>query len=65
MDGSKEVTFPCSITYNGGTIINGEWYSGYEVPKPKVPKGFELVSLGVGAQLNARPPYSTMLLKKI
>ena len=60
MDGSKEVTFPCSITYNGGTIINGEWYSGYEVPK-----GFELVSLGVGAQLNARPPYSTMLLKKI
>ena len=64
MDGSKVVTFPRSITYNGGTIIDGEWYSGYEVPMPKVPAGFELVTLGIGSQLNARPPYSTMLLRK-
>jgi hypothetical protein len=60
-----EVTFPVSYRYNGGTIINNKWYSGYEVPSPKIPVGYKLVSLGVGLQLNAAPPYATMLLKKI
>jgi hypothetical protein len=64
-DGSKEVIFPVSYTYNGGTVIGDEWYSGYEVPTPQVPEGFKLVSLGVSLQLNARPPYATMLLEKI
>ena len=62
---SHLVTFPVSYRYNGGTIVNGEWYSGYEVPPPKVPKGFELVSIGIGLQLNARPPYATQFLRKI
>jgi len=62
---SHLVVFPVSYTYNGGTVIDDEWYSGYEVPAPKVPKGFELVDIGVGLQLNARPPYATKFLRKI
>lgn len=61
---SVEVTYPVSYRYNGGTTIEDEWYTGYEVPPPILPDGYELVNLGVGLQLNARPPYATMLLKK-
>jgi len=57
------VIYPVSVTYNGGTTIDGEWYSGYEVPEPKVPQGFELVSLWVGLQNSAHPPYATNMLK--
>lgn len=57
------VTFPVSIRYNGGITIDGEWYDGYEVPEPKVPEGFELISIACGLQLNAHPPYATMYLK--
>ena len=65
LNGDKEVQFPVSYRYNGGTIIGGKWYSGYEVPPPIVPSGYKLVSLGVGLQLNSRPPFATMLLKKL
>ena len=41
-----------------------KWYAGFEVPKPKIPKGCHLESLGVGLQLNATPPFATMLLIK-
>lgn len=58
-----EVRVPISYTYNGGTLINGVWYGGYEVPAPIIPDTHELVTLGVGLQLNARPPYATMLLR--
>ena len=61
----KLVTFPVSETYNGGIVIDNEWYSGYDVPAPKIPKGYELIGIGIGNQLNARPPYATRLLKKI
>jgi len=61
---SVEVTYPVSYRYNGGTIIDDEWYTGYEVPPPILPDGYELVNIGVGLQLNARPPYATMLMKK-
>jgi hypothetical protein len=62
---SVEVTFPVSYRYNGGISIGEDWYPGYEVGAPIVPKGYKLISLGVGLQLNARPPYATMLLKRI
>ena len=58
------VMYPTSITYNGGTVIDGEWYSGYEVPQPKIPKGYELVSIYCGDQLNNHPPLATRLLRK-
>lgn len=58
------VTYPVSITYNGGAVINGQWYSGYEVPPPIVPRGYKLVGLGVGLQMNAHPPYATAMLEE-
>jgi hypothetical protein len=58
------VYFPTSCRYNGGTIVNGKWVQGVEVGKPKIPKGFELVGIGCGHQLNAFPPYATRYLKK-
>lgn len=61
---SVEVTYPVSYCYNGGTSIDGKLYTGYEVPPPILPNGYELVNLGAGLQFNARPPYATMLLKK-
>lgn len=60
----REVTFPTSISYNGGIGIDGVWYRGYEVGPPIVPEGYELVGIGVGYQLNARPPYATQLLRR-
>jgi len=59
-----EVTFPVSYRYNGGTIFQGEHYMGYNVPKPDVPKGWHLRSIGVGLQLNCRPPMATMFLER-
>jgi hypothetical protein len=58
------VTFPVSYTYNGGICVGEDWYPGFEVPPPVVPEGYELVGMGIALQLNARPPYATMLLKK-
>ena len=59
------VTYPVSIRYNGGTVIDGEWYEGFKVAKPKVPKGFKLVGIGCGLQLNAKPPYATSYLQPL
>jgi hypothetical protein len=57
------VTYPTSYTYNGGIVVKDKWYKGFKVPSPKVPKGFKLVGIGIGSQLNARPPYATVYLK--
>ena len=57
------VHYPVSVSYNGGITIDGKWYEGFKVPSPKVPKGFKLVGIGCGHQLNARPPYATMYLE--
>ena len=75
--GMAEVTYPVSCRYNGGIILSpdgkmdfgcknpkSKWYAGFEVPKPKVPKGYHLESIGVGLELNATPPRATMLLIK-
>jgi len=59
------VTFPVSYDYNGGIVIEGKWYKGFKVAKPKVPKGFKLYGIGCGLQLNACPPYATMYLQPI
>lgn len=62
---SVEVTFPVSYQYNGGTFIGDEFYKGYSVPPPIIPKGWKLVDIGVGLQMNARPPWCTKVLTKI
>ncbi|WP_297478335.1 hypothetical protein [Ferrovum sp.] len=62
---SVEVQYPVSYRYNGGTLIDDEWYAGYEVPPPIVPPGFKLVGIGVGFEFNHRPPLKTMILKPI
>jgi len=59
------VTFPTSIRYNGGTIIEGKWYDGYKVAKPRVPEGFKLTGIGIGSQLNCHPPYATQYLEPL
>lgn len=59
------VSYPVSYTYNGGIVIDDEWYEGYEVPPPRVPKGFELCSIHCGLQLNACPPYATAYLRPL
>lgn len=60
-----EVNYPVSYRYNGGIVINGKWYKGFKVPAPIVPDGHKLVNIGVGLQLNAKPPYATSYLKPI
>jgi hypothetical protein len=59
------VTYPVSYRYNGGTIIEDEYYEGFEVVKPSTPKGYELVGIGCGLQLNAHPPYATSYLRPL
>jgi len=63
-NGGELVFFPVSYRYNGGTVIDGKWYEGYSVPKPAIPKGYELFSIHCGLELNARPPTQTMCLRK-
>jgi hypothetical protein len=64
---SVEVYYAVSCRYNGGYTRDGddEWYTGFEVPPPILPEGYKLKSLGVGLQLNARPPYATALMVRI
>lgn len=60
-----EVHIPVSYSYNGGTVIQEEWFVGYLVPEPIIPAGFKLVDPGFGLQLNAHPPYATMWLMPV
>ena len=59
------VKYPVSYRYNGGIIVEGKWHDGYEVGDPIVPDGYELVGMGVGLQLNSRPPIATEYLQKV
>lgn len=59
-----KVKFPVSYRYNGGTIVDGKWHEGFEVGDPVVPDGYELISLGIGLELNSKPPVCTMYLQK-
>lgn len=63
--GGYLVTYPVSYRYNGGTVIDGKWYEGFEVAKPKVPEGYELVDIAILLQLNAHPPYATKYLRPL
>ena len=62
---AHDVTYPVSYRYNGGIVIKDQWYAGYEVPPPEIPQGWQLADIGVGLQLNAKPPYATMRLEPI
>jgi len=56
-----------SYTYNGGTVIGGVWYDGYECPPPIVPDGYELTDYmggGWGFDFNSKPPTAMQLLSK-
>jgi len=74
-NGGIEATFSVSYRYNGGIVLDengapiiswdgGEWYDGYKIERPVVHGDFELVGMGVGLQLNARPPYATQILRR-
>lgn len=58
------VVYPVSYRYNGGIVIDDTWYEGFEVVKPVIPEGLKLQGIGIGLQLNARPPYATSLITK-
>lgn len=64
-NGDTIVRYPVGISYNGGTVVNGKWYAGYEVPDPIVPAGYKLADHGVGLELNSHPPMATMILRKV
>lgn len=34
-----------SVDYNGGTVINGEWYQGIVCELPVIPEGFAFVNV--------------------
>lgn len=59
------VKYPVSYKYNGGVVYNDRWYEGFKVSAPKVPKGFKLVGMGIGLELNARPPLATAYLQAL
>lgn len=58
------VFLPISIRYNGGTVVNGKWCKGFDIPKPKLPKGYRLYS-SWGAYLNCHPPVMEYHVYKI
>ena len=57
-----EVTYSVSQIYNGGIVIDDEWYDGYSVPAPLMNPDCAIISIAVGLQLNAHPPYATCLM---
>lgn len=61
----KEVQYAVSYEYNGGIVISGKWYKGFKVPPPILPYGYKLVGIGVGLELNAKPPLATARLVPI
>lgn len=63
--GEGRVQFAVSYYYNGGIIIDDDWYPGVHVPGPILNPGWKLRSIGVGSQLNALPPLSTMFLERV
>jgi hypothetical protein len=63
--GMTEVRVDTSYEYNGGIVLDGKHYKGYECPEPLLPEGYELKSQHCGLDLNAMPPKSLMWLVKI
>lgn len=43
--GSSYPQYGQTLRYNGGKVIQGEWYEAEHVPLPLIPKSFEIVSL--------------------
>lgn len=63
----KRVTVQIAVSqsYNGGTVVDGKWYSGYRVAPPTIPAGYELSDIGVGLCLNSCPPIATKVLREV
>jgi hypothetical protein len=57
------VKVPVSYTYNGGVLVDGAWYAGFDVGPPVVPATHELVDMACGLDLNHRPPCAAMILR--
>lgn len=60
---SVQVRVACSYSYNGGTVVKGVLYSGYDVAPPIIPDGYVLVDIGIGLCLNSHPPMATKILR--
>lgn len=37
------IAYGTTKRFNGGTIVDGEWYEAIHNPMPKLPKGWEIV----------------------
>jgi hypothetical protein len=66
---SFTVTYPVSYSYNGGFIHypktygkDGVWKQGFKVDPPIIPEGFKTVGIACGLQLNAQPPFATVMI---
>jgi hypothetical protein len=60
------ISYPVSYDYNGSHFVKGTGLiSGYRVPEPIVPAGYELVEMYFGLQLNSYPPMKKNMLRKI
>jgi len=57
------VRYLSGYRYNGGIVVDSEWYEGFEVDPPTIPAGFELINIGIGLYMNAQPPIATAFLK--
>lgn len=45
-----------TIRYNGGTVIDGEWYEAVAMPLPLIPDTYEIVSLSSwGKRIQLKP----------
>ena len=58
------VSYPVSYEYNGGILIDEKQYAGYKVKPPVIPEGYILKSIGLGLNLNSKPPIATAYLQK-
>lgn len=58
------VSIPVSYAYNGGVLVHGCVFAGYEVEPPILPEGCELVDMAVGLNLNVAPPKATKVLRR-
>ena len=58
------VQYPTGYRYNGGIIVNDKLVAGFVVDPPKLPDGYRLQGIGVGLEMNSRPPMLTKSLIK-
>lgn len=53
---STRAQYGQALNYNGGTVIDNQWYAGEYRPLPQIPPEFEFVSLpGWGTIIRRKP----------